>query len=51
MDEYRVVIFSSIIRCDEVFKYPLFAWDKVVWPVEAGQKSSDGKVNIFVILV
>jgi len=21
---------------DEVFKYPLVAWDKVVWPVEAG---------------
>ena len=23
-------------RFDEVFKYPLIAWDKVVWPVEAG---------------
>ena len=22
-------------RFDEVFKYPLVAWDKVIWPVEA----------------
>ena len=22
-------------RSDEVFKYPLVAWDKVIWPVEA----------------